>query len=119
VIPESFIEELKFRSDIEQIISGYTQLKRTGRTLKGLCPFHNEKTPSFVVYPENGSFYCFGCGAGGDVVTFIRLAENLEYVEALRFLAERAGLALPDDTRDDPTARLKMRVLELNRASAR
>lgn len=73
MIPESFIEELKYRSDIEQIVSPYTNLKRTGRNLTGLCPFHSEKTGSFVVYPENGSFYCFGCGAGGDVVTFVRI----------------------------------------------
>ena len=80
MIPESFLEELKQRCDIEQIISAYVPLKRTGRTYKGLCPFHSEKTPSFVVYPESQSFYCFGCGAGGDVITFIRRQENLEYV---------------------------------------
>ena len=103
MIPERFIEELKYRSDIEQVISSYVPLKRTGRNLKGLCPFHSEKTPSFTVYPENQSFYCFGCGAGGDVVTFIRKIENLEYVEALRFLAQRAGMTLPEEARDDGT----------------
>lgn len=119
MIPESFIEELKYRSDIEQIVSRYTNLKRSGRNLSGLCPFHSEKSPSFVVYPENNSFYCFGCGAGGDIVTFVRMAEHLEYIEALRFLAERAGMTLPDEVENDGTARLKMRMLELNRETAR
>lgn len=119
MIPESFIEELKYRSDIEQLVSRYTNLKRGGRNLSGLCPFHSEKTPSFVVYPENNSFYCFGCGAGGDIVTFVRMAEHLEYIEALRFLAERAGMTLPDEVENDGAAKLKMRMLELNRQAAR
>ena len=119
MIPESFIEELKYRSDIEQIVSPYVRLKRSGRNLTGLCPFHSEKSPSFVVYPENQSFYCFGCGAGGDIITFVRQIEHLEYVEALRFLAEKAGMTLPEDARDDETARVRLRVLELNREAAR
>lgn len=119
MIPESFIEELKYRSDIEQIVSPYVKLKRSGRNLSGLCPFHSEKSPSFVVYPENQSFYCFGCGTGGDIVTFVRKIEHLEYVEAIRFLAEKAGMALPEDARDDETARIRLRVLELNREAAR
>lgn len=119
MIPDSFIEELRYRCDIEQIISSYTQLKRTGRTLKGLCPFHSEKTPSFVVYPENHSFYCFGCAAGGDVITFIRMAEHLEYIEAIRFLAEKVGMTVPEDAKDDIFAKQKTRMLELNREAAR
>lgn len=119
MIPESFIEELKYRSDIEQVVSPYTGLKRTGRNLTGLCPFHSEKTPSFVVYPENGSFYCFGCGAGGDVISFVRMAEHLEYVEAVRFLAQKAGMALPEEAFDDEAGRQKLRILELNRETAR
>ena len=119
MIPESFIEELKYRSDIEQIVSPYVRLKRSGRNLTGLCPFHSEKSPSFVVYPENQSFYCFGCGAGGDIITFVRQIEHLEYVEALRFLAEKGGMTLPEDARDDETARVRLRVLELNREAAR
>lgn len=118
LIPESFIQELKFYSDIEQVISSYVRLSRRGKILVGLCPFHNEKTPSFTVYPDGQHFYCFGCGAGGDVITFIRRIENLEYLEAVRLLAERAGMTLPEDTQDD-TARLKMRILELNRSAAR
>ena len=119
MIPESFLEELKLRCDIEQTVSSYVLLKRAGRNLKGLCPFHSEKTPSFVVYPDSQSFYCFGCGAGGDVVTFIRRAENLEYVEAVKYLAERAGMQLPEDVAEDKTARLRLRILEMNREAAR
>lgn len=119
MIPESFIEELRYRCDMEQIVSSYTHLKRAGRTLKGLCPFHSEKTPSFVVYPENNSFYCFGCAAGGDIITFIKMAEHLEYVEAVRFLAEKVGMTVPDDVREDSAAKLRTRLLELNRESAR
>ncbi len=119
MISELFLQELKSYSDIEQVVSSYVHLKRRGRVATGLCPFHSEKTPSFTVYPDNQSFYCFGCGAGGDVITFIRRIENLEYVEAVRFLAQRAGMAMPEDTRDDGMARLKARVLELNRTLAR
>ena len=119
MIPNSFIDELKHRCDIEQVISPYTRLKRAGRNLTGLCPFHSEKTPSFVVYPENGSFYCFGCGAGGDVVTFVRMAEHLEYMEALRFLAQKAGIAMPEDIENDQSAKQRVRILECNREAAR
>ena len=71
-IPEEFIQELKHRSDIVDVVSSYVSLKKSGRSLMGLCPFHNEKSPSFSVSPENGYFHCFGCGAGGDVITFIK-----------------------------------------------
>jgi DNA primase len=119
LISDLFLQELKNNSDIEQIVSSYVQLKRRGRVLSGLCPFHSEKSPSFTVYPDNQSFYCFGCGAGGDVITFIRRIENLEYVEAVKFLVQRAGMAMPEDARDDGMARMKTRVLELNRTLAR
>ena len=85
----------------------------------GLCPFHNEKSPSFNVYPENNSFYCFGCGAGGDVITFIRKIENLDYIEAVKMLADRVGLQMPEQGVDDSMSRLRQRVLEINRESAR
>ena len=119
MIPDSFIQELKYNSDIEQVISSYVNLKRRGRNLVGLCPFHSEKTPSFTVYPDSQSFYCFGCGAGGDVITFIKKIENLQYVEALRFLAKRANMQMPEDVEGDKTARLRTRILELNRKLAR
>ena len=119
MIPQSFIEELKMHCDIESVISSYVQLKRRGRILVGLCPFHSEKTGSFTVYPESQSFYCFGCGAGGDAIGFIRRIENLEYVEAIKLLAQRAGMAVPEDAAEDRTAKLKTRILEMNREAAR
>ena len=119
MIPESFIEELRLSLNIEQVVSSYVTLKRAGNRLVGLCPFHSEKTPSFSVSAERGLFYCFGCGKGGDMITFIRSVENLEYVEAIRLLAEKAGLTVPEDAAEDKTARLKARVLEINRESAR
>lgn len=119
MIPQSFIEELKMSSDIETVVSSYVQLKKRGRISVGLCPFHSEKTGSFTVYPDSQSFYCFGCGAGGDVVGFIRRIENLEYVEAIKFLAEKSGMTVPEDVKDDHTAALKTKILEMNREAAR
>ncbi len=117
-IPQSFLDQLKMSCDIETIVSSYVSLKRSGRTSKGLCPFHSEKSPSFVVYHENQSFYCFGCGVGGDVISFIEKAENLSYIEALRFLAERAGIPFPEEEREDPMLRIKPLIYEINRAAA-
>ncbi len=111
--------QLKAACDIVSIISSYVPLKQNGRNRKCLCPFHLEKTPSFVVYEDTQSFYCYGCGAGGDVITFIMRIENLEYLEALKLLAERAGLPLPENERDDQQAKLRQRLLELNRQAAR
>ena len=118
-IPESVIQEIKEKNPIEEVIAPYVQLKRAGRNLKGLCPFHSEKTPSFTVYPESSSYYCFGCGAGGDSVNFIRQIENLDYIEALKKLADRAGVVIPEGDYDDSYARLKKRILEINREAAR
>lgn len=117
--PDSFLQELKLRSDITEIASSYVNLKRHGRNMVGLCPFHGEKTPSFNIYTENGSFYCFGCGAGGDVITFIMKIENLDYVEAVKFLAQRAGMEMPENTYDDSISKLRMRIYEANREAAR
>lgn len=116
---DEFIEELRDRNDIESVISSYVNLKRQGKLLKGLCPFHNEKTPSFTVYPDTRSFYCFGCGAGGEVITFIRRIENLDYVEAIKLLADRAGLQMPDSGFDDSLAKHRQRLLAANREAAR
>lgn len=118
-LPDAFLQELKSRSDLAEIASAYVTLKRSGRNLVGLCPFHHEGTPSFNIYPENGSFYCFGCGAGGDVITFVRRIENLDYMEAVRFLAQRAGLPMPEREVDDSMSRLRARILEINREAAR
>lgn len=119
MIPEDIISEIKYRNDIETAVSAYVNLKRRGKNLVGLCPFHSEKTPSFTVYPENGSFYCFGCGVGGDVFTFTGLIENLDYIEAVKLLAERSGVALPQDGYDDSMQKLKNKIYDINRDTAR
>ena len=117
-LPQEFITELSERVDIVELINSYVPLKKRGRLWWGLCPFHNEKTPSFAVYPDTKSFYCFGCGVGGDAIAFIRHNENLEYVEAAKLLAERMGMSLPEDT-DDGAAKRRARLLDANRAAAR
>ena len=119
MIPEDIINEIKYRNDIETAVSQYVNLKRRGKNLVGLCPFHSEKTPSFTVYPENGSFYCFGCGVGGDVFTFTGLIENLDYIESVKLLAERSGITLPQDGYDDSMQRLKKKIYDINRDTAR
>jgi DNA primase, catalytic core len=118
-LPESFLQELKARCELSDIASSYVNLRRAGRNMVGLCPFHSEKTPSFNIFPEDGSFYCFGCGAGGDVITFIRKIENLDYMEAIRFLAQRAGMQVPESGVDDGMSRIRARILEINREAAR
>ncbi len=116
---ESFLSEVSARNDVESIISQYVSLRRRGNTLVGLCPFHNEKTGSFVVYTQTNSFYCFGCGAGGDVINFTMRIENLDYMEAVRTLADRAGLQMPTDGYDDSMQKLRLKLYEVNRAAAR
>ena len=118
-LPEDFLQELKMRNDITDVASTYMNLKRRGRNMVGLCPFHGEKTPSFNIYTENNSFYCFGCGAGGDVITFIMKIENLDYIEAVRFLAQRSGMTMPENNYDDSMTQLKKRIYEANREAAR
>ena len=116
---EDFLLELKERNPIEDVVSSYVSIKKGGRNPKALCPFHNEKTPSFTLYPENGSFYCFGCGTGGDVIRFIRLIENLDYIDAVKFLAARAGMTVPLDEADDSLHKVKNRIYAINRETAR
>ena len=118
-LPDEFLYELKSRSDLTEIASSYVTLKRRGRNMVGLCPFHSEKTPSFNIYPENGSFYCFGCGAGGDVITFMMRIENLDYIDAVRALAQRAGMDMPENNYDNSMRELRRRILEANREAAR
>lgn len=119
-INDAFLQELRFKTDIEDVISTYVSLRKRGSTSIGLCPFHNEKTPSFTVYNETQSFYCFGCGAGGDAVTFIKNIENLDYMDAVKLLAQRAGMQMPDDkTYDDSLSKKRRRILEINRETAR
>lgn len=117
-LPQEFLMELKYKNDIESVLSPYVALKRRGSNLVGLCPFHNEKTPSFTVYPENGSYYCFGCGQGGDIITFIMRIENLDYMDAVSRLADRAGLRMPENGQDDRELKLKNDIYEANREAA-
>ncbi|MBR2320465.1 MAG: DNA primase [Clostridia bacterium] len=119
-LPDSFIQELLSKNDIESVASSYVAFKRRGRNLVGLCPFHGEKTASFNLYPETNSFYCFGCGAGGDVITFIKRIENLDYIDAVKLLADRSGLKMPEQKNEnDQVSRLRLRILEANREAAR
>ena len=119
MIPQQVIEEIKYRNDLEEVIAQYVTLKRAGSNLVGCCPFHSEKTPSFTVFSQTKSFYCFGCGAGGDVVSFVMRTENLDYVEAIRFLAKRAGIEIQEDERERETGIKRERILAMNREAAR
>jgi len=120
MIDRSIVEEIKYRNDIRDVISGYVTLKRAGANYNGLCPFHSEKTPSFTVFTAGeGNFYCFGCGAGGDVVTFVMRAENLDYPSALEFLAKRAGITIPEEKNKRPGEVSRTRVMDMNREAAR
>lgn len=117
-LPNEFIEQVRDANEIASVASSYISLKRAGRDNVCLCPFHSEKTPSCHIYTDTQSFYCFGCGAGGDVITFIRLIEHLDYVESVKFLAQRANIPLPEDS-FDKRAEAKQRMLEINRQAAR
>ena len=119
MIPANVIEDLKYRNRIEDVVGSYVTLSRSGANLKGLCPFHSEKTPSFTVFPSDGHYYCFGCGEGGDVITFTMKLENLDYRGALDFLAKRSGVTLPDDDKFTPKGVSRQRVLEMNKCAAR
>lgn len=116
MISREVIDEILLRNDIESLISSYVSLKRAGSNLKGLCPFHSEKTPSFTVYPSENSFYCFGCGVGGNAITFVRQMEHLDYPDAVEFLAKRAGITLlrDDDKRYEKPVIEKSKLLRMN-----
>lgn len=119
LIPPAIIEEIKFRNDIESVVSQYVNLKPAGSNLIGLCPFHSEKTPSFTVFKNTQTCYCFGCGSGGDVVTFIMKMENLDYVSALEFLAKRAGITIPRNEYEQKNQINSQRIFDMNKAAAR
>ena len=122
MISKETIEQVIMRNDIESLIGSYVSLKRAGSNLKGLCPFHSEKTPSFTVYPQDNSFYCFGCGAGGDAITFIRKRENLDYPDAVEFLANRAGITIVNDERGSYRTSPKIdraRIFKMNTDAAK
>ena len=117
--PENFIQELTERSDIVDVVGSYVSLgKRSGANLFGLCPFHNERTPSFAVNPAGQFYHCFGCGKGGGVINFIMEVENLSYPDAVAFLAKRAGMQMPEDS-FDRDAKKRSRLLAANRDAAR
>ena len=122
MISRETIEEVLLRTDIQTLIGGYVTLKRASANLKGLCPFHSEKTPSFTVYPADNSFYCFGCGAGGDQISFIMRMEHLDYPDAIEFLAKRAGITIVDDNsrQYSEQARFdKKRIYQMNTDAAK
>lgn len=117
--PESFLQELVDRNEITDVVSSYVKFtKRSGTNQFGLCPFHSEKTPSFSVAPDKQIYHCFGCGKGGGVINFIMEIENLSYPDAVRFLAKRVNMAVPED-RPDENSHRRERMLELNRLTAR
>ena len=117
--PRDLVEAIKDRSELVDLIGTYVSLKRAGSNYNGLCPFHSEKTPSFTVFPDNQSFFCFGCEAGGDAFTFIMRMENLDYKGSVEFLAKRCGVELPTDGREERSGVSRKRVFEMNLAAAR
>ncbi len=119
-LPEEFILRLREQTDIVELFRTYADVKKRGRTYVCCCPFHSEKTPSCHIWTDDPHFYCFGCGAGGDVITFVRKMDNLSYIEAVRYLAERCGLEMPrQDPETERGAYLRRRCYEINRETAR
>ena len=119
---ESLIEEVRMKNDIVDVVSGYVKLQKKGSSYFGLCPFHNEKSPSFSVSPSKQMYYCFGCGAGGNVLTFIMEYENYSFPEALKYLADRVGVELPQQEMNEEMKRqqdLRSRILEMNKMAAK
>ena len=118
---EELLEEIRSNNDIVDIISQYVVLKRSGRNFFGLCPFHKEKSPSFSVSPDKQIFHCFGCGKGGNVFHFLSQIENINFVETVGILAERAGITLPtsDNDEDNQKQKLKSRIYEINEIAAK
>jgi len=118
-IPEQFIDELVSRIDMVDLVSQYVRLNKKGGNYWGLCPFHSEKTPSFSVSPDKQIFYCFGCHKGGGAINFVMEAENLPFLDAVRLLAQRAGLEVPESGYNQGRKELREQLLELNRQAAR
>ena len=116
--PQNFLDELLARSDIVDIVGSYVSLTPKGGSYWGCCPFHNDKTPSFHVLPDKQFYHCFGCKKGGGVVNFVMEMEGLTYPDAIRFLAKRANLPVPEES-SDGTEKLRSRMLALNRDAAR
>lgn len=117
MIKREVVDEIIARTDIETLVSSYVSIKRAGSNLTGLCPFHSEKSPSFTIFPENNSFYCFGCGVGGNAITFVKQIEHLDYPDAIQFLAKRVGITVVDENPDEAyrTKRIdKARLYKMN-----
>ena len=119
-LPQRFLDDLIDRSDIVEVISKYVRLKRTGANYMGLCPFHQEKTPSFSVSADKQFFHCFGCGEGGNVLSFLMKIENLPFMDAVKQLAEQNGIKVPEDEGESlETRKRRERILALNKDAAR
>ena len=120
--PEEVVEEIRQKNDIVDVISGYVRLQKKGSNYFGLCPFHNEKSPSFSVRPNKQMYYCFGCGAGGNVFTFIMEYENYTFGEAIQYLADKAGVTLPEVEYSEEAKKKESRrakLLEANKEAAK
>ena len=118
---DELINEIFSQNDIVDYVSQYVKLRKNGRDYTGLCPFHKEKSPSFHVNQEKQLFHCFGCGAGGNLVQFVMRSEGLDFVEALKLMADRAGIILPDEDNiaDDKAYQKKKLIYSMNKAAAR
>lgn len=114
----SDVQEIKDRLDVAEVVGSYVQLKPAGVNLKGLCPFHKEKSPSFMVNRERQSWHCFGCNKGGDIFSFVQEIEGMEFVEALRFLAQKAGIELSNQQKSTVQQSQKNRLKEINKTAA-
>ena len=116
MIAKEIVEEVLARTDLAALIGGYVSLKRAGSNLKGLCPFHSEKSPSFTVFPADNSFYCFGCGVGGNAITFVRQIEHMDYPDAVVYLGKRAGITVVKDNTETYDGKKidKSRILKMN-----
>ena len=118
-LPDTFLQQLRDANDIVEMFRSYADVKKRGRTYVCCCPFHSEKTPSCTIYPESQSFYCFGCGVGGDSITFVRKMENVGYLDAVQILAQRVGMQMPARSPEEQrTSNLRRRCLEINRETA-
>lgn len=119
MIERQTIDEILARTDMVSLVSSYVSLKRAGSNMSGLCPFHSERSPSFTVFPADNSFYCFGCGVGGNAITFVRKIENLDFSDAVAFLANRAGITLREEKEDNEPHVDRNRYLQMNKTAAR
>ena len=114
---DEFVEQVRSQSDIVQVVQGYVSLKKKGNRFWGCCPFHNEKTPSFSVVPDKGFFYCFGCHAGGNVLKFISMIENVSYFEAIKLQAEKLGIPLPARERTPEELAREQKIADLRKVN--